>query len=72
MMFKGSQNVDPDSHTSLIAGVGGRSNAYTTEDETVFWQTVPANYLPIVLWLEADRMATLRIDEEAFSASARS
>src|SRR5687768_16290140 len=66
MMFKGSQNVDPDSHTSLIAGVGGRSNAYTTEDETVFWQTVPANYLPIVLWLEADRMATLRIDEEAF------
>jgi len=66
MMFKGSQNVDPDSHTSLIAGVGGRSNAYTTEDETVFWQTVPANYLPIVLWLEADRMATLRIDEDAF------
>jgi predicted Zn-dependent peptidase len=66
MMFKGSQNVEPDSHTSLIASVGGRSNAYTTEDETVFWQTVPANYLPIVLWLEADRMATLRIDEEAF------
>ena len=66
LMFKGSQNVDPDSHTSLIAGVGGRSNAYTTEDETVFWQTVPANYLPIVLWLEADRMATLRIDEDAF------
>ncbi len=66
MMFKGSHNVDPDSHTSLIASVGGRSNAYTTEDETVFWQTVPANYLPIVLWLEADRMATLRIDEEAF------
>ena len=66
MMFKGSHNVEPDSHTSLIASVGGRSNAYTTEDETVFWQTVPANYLPIVLWLEADRMATLRIDEAAF------
>jgi predicted Zn-dependent peptidase len=66
MMFKGSHNVEPDSHTSLIASVGGRSNAYTTEDETVFWQTVPANYLPIVLWLEADRMATLRINEDAF------
>src|ERR671919_3240425 len=36
MMFKGSQNVDPEQHTSLIASVGGRSNAYTTEDETVF------------------------------------
>ena len=32
----------------------------------MFWQTVPAQYLPLVLWLEADRMATLRIDEEAF------
>jgi len=66
MMFKGSLNVEPESHTSIIASVGGRSNAYTTEDETVFWQTFPAQYLPMVLWLEADRMATLRIDDEAF------
>ena len=66
MMFKGSKNVEPESHTSIIASVGGRSNAFTTEDETVFWQTLPAHYLPLALWLEADRMATLRIDEEAF------
>ncbi|HLG58299.1 MAG TPA: pitrilysin family protein [Vicinamibacterales bacterium] len=66
MMFKGSKNVEPESHTSIIASIGGRSNAYTTEDETVFWQTLPAHYLPLALWLEADRMATLRIDEEAF------
>ena len=59
MMFKGSKNVEPESHTSIIASVGGRSNAYTTEDETVFWQTLPAQYLPLVLWMEADRMATL-------------
>ena len=66
MMFKGSRNVEPESHTSLISSVGGRSNAYTTEDETVFWQTFPAQYLPLVLWLEADRMATLRVDDAAF------
>ncbi|MSO83087.1 MAG: insulinase family protein [Acidobacteria bacterium] len=66
MMFKGSKNVEPESHTSLVSGVGGRSNAYTTEDETVFWQTLPAQYLPLALWLEADRMATLRVDEGAF------
>jgi zinc protease len=66
MMFKGSKNVDPESHTSIVASVGGRSNAYTTEDETVFWQTLPAQYLPLALWLEADRMATLRIDDDAF------
>jgi len=66
MMFKGSKNVEPETHTSIIAGVGGRSNAYTTEDETVFWQTVPAHYLPLIFWLEADRIATLRVDETAF------
>jgi zinc protease len=66
MMFKGSKNVEPESHTSIVASVGGRSNAYTTEDETVFWQTLPGQYLPLALWLEADRMATLRIDEAAF------
>ena len=66
MMFKGSKNVEPEAHTSVIASVGGRSNAYTTEDETVFWQTFPQQYLPLVLWMEADRMATLRVDEGAF------
>ena len=66
MMFKGSKNVEPDAHTSIISSVGGRSNAYTTEDETVFWQTLPAQYLPLAVWLEADRMATLRVDDEAF------
>jgi len=66
MMFKGSKNVEPDAHTSNIASIGGRSNAYTTEDETVFWETFPQHYLPTVLWMEADRMATLRIDEAAF------
>jgi zinc protease len=66
MMFKGSKNVGPEEHTSIIASVGGQSNAYTTDDETVFWETLPAQYLPLALWLEADRMATLRVDEATF------
>src|SRR6266516_2154145 len=66
MMFKGSKNVEPEAHTSIISSIGGQSNAYTTEDATVFWETVPAQYLPLVLWLEADRLATLRIDEGVF------
>ncbi len=66
LMFKGSKNVQPEAHTSMLASIGGQSNAYTTDDETVFWQTVPAHYLPLTLWLEADRMATLRIDKDTF------
>jgi len=66
MMFKGSRNVEPEAHTSFVSSVGGQSNAYTNEDTTVFWQTTPAQYLPLVLWLEADRMATLRINKDTF------
>ena len=66
MMFKGSKNVEPEGHPSWISSVGGQSNAFTNEDATVFWQTFPSQYLPLVMWLEADRMATLRIDEEVF------
>jgi zinc protease len=67
LMFKGSRNVEPEGHTSLISSVGGQANAYTEDDVTVFWQTVPSQYLPLTLWLEADRMATLRINQETFS-----
>ena len=66
MMFKGSKNVDPEGHPSMISSVGGQSNAFTNEDVTVFWQTFPAQYLPLVLWLEADRLASLRIDDATF------
>src|SRR5881275_984169 len=64
MMFKGSKNVDPEGHPSYVSSVGGQSNAYTNEDATVFWETVPSRYLPLILWLEADRLASLRIDEK--------
>jgi zinc protease len=66
MMFKGSKNVEPEGHPSWISSIGGQSNAYTTEDATVFWETTPAQYLPLVLWLEADRLASLRIEEDVF------
>jgi len=67
MMFKGSKNVRPEQHSSFISSVGGQGNAYTTDDVTVFWSTVPAQYLPLVLWLEADRMASLRIEKDTFN-----
>ncbi|MBN2408711.1 MAG: insulinase family protein [Candidatus Aminicenantes bacterium] len=62
LMFLGSQNVGPLQHISYINRVGGETNANTTEDLTFFYQTVPANQLALVLWLESDRMNTLEID----------
>jgi zinc protease len=66
LMFKGSRNVRPDQHPSWITSIGGQANAFTDEDATVYWQTVPAQYLPLVLWLEADRMASLEVSDDKF------
>ncbi len=68
LMFKGSANVAPEQHAEFITGVGGISNAYTTDDTTVYWETVPSNYLERILWLEADRMRTLDVSEENFTS----
>ena len=67
LMFQGSKNVAQDQHQSFIASVGGESNASTNEDSTNYWETVPAHYLPLALWLEADRMASLKVEEAAFT-----
>src|SRR4029434_8013995 len=49
LMFKGIKTVDPEGPTSMIASIGGQSNAYTQDDVTVFWETLPAQYLPLAL-----------------------
>ena len=67
MMFRGSENVGPEEHMRYIREVGGTVNAYTNFDRTVYWQTVPSNHLERVLWLEADRMASLVVNEENFT-----
>lgn len=66
LMFKGSKNVRPDQHPSWITSIGGEANAETDEDSTIYWETVPAQHLPLALWLEADRMATLDVSEDKF------
>jgi zinc protease len=68
LMFKGSANVEPEEHGKIVTNAGGESNAYTTDDVTVYWETVPANYLEKMIWLEADRLASLDVSEENFVA----
>lgn len=68
LMFKGSAHIKPEEHDKIITNAGGVSNAYTQDDVTVYWQTVPANYLEKILWMEADRMTTLDVSEEHFKA----
>ena len=67
LMFDGTRNIGSNEFSDYIIRSGGTDNAYTTEDTTVFWETVPSNMLPVVLWLEADRMRNLEINEKVFN-----
>lgn len=66
LMFDGTRNLAPDEFSNYIVRAGGIDNAFTTEDATVFWETVPSADLRVVLWLEADRMRNLQITESTF------
>jgi len=66
MMFRGSAHVSPEEHMKLIGMVGGMSNAFTSFDQTVYVNTVPANQLELALYLEADRMASFKVSDEIY------
>lgn len=59
MMFQGSKHVADEEHFKMVSTAGGNMNGNTTEDRTVYFETVPSNYLEMALWLESDRMGFL-------------
>lgn len=59
MMFQGSENVGDQEHFRLITEAGGTLNGTTNRDRTNYFETVPANQLEKILWLESDRMGFL-------------
>lgn len=66
MMFQGSENVSKTEHFAYVQGVGGSLNATTGQDRTNYFQTVPSEYLGLALWLEADRMRSLKVTMDNF------
>lgn len=68
MMFQGSENVGDEMHFKIITEAGGTLNGTTNRDRTNYFQTVPANQLEKMLWLESDRMGFFldAVTEEKF------
>jgi zinc protease len=64
MMFQGSANAPKMQHIKLINSSGGLLNGSTHYDVTNYYESVPSNALERVLWLEADRMRALKVDDE--------
>ena len=65
LMFKGTRVNPGAAFSALIAQNGGRDNAFTTEDYTVFHETVAKDRLDLAMRLEADRMTGLVLDDAA-------
>ena len=59
IMFTGSGHVPYGLQDKLTEGVGGGNNAGTGNDSTIYYDTVPSNYLQSTLWIESDRLGFL-------------
>jgi zinc protease len=66
IMFKSTKNMKSEMMDRLTEDVGGSNNAFTRDDVTVYFETIPSNYLETLLWAEADRLASLTVDEASF------
>ncbi|KAF3977347.1 MAG: insulinase family protein [Methylococcales symbiont of Iophon sp. n. MRB-2018] len=65
MMFKGTEKCPAGEFSRIIAENGGRENAFTGRDYTVYFQTMEKSRLDISFKLEADRMRNLRLNPDA-------
>lgn len=67
MMFQGSASVEPGQHAEWVNAAGGFYNATTGLDRTNYFEVLPSHQLPLGLWLEAERLRSLRLTEENFA-----
>jgi len=63
LMFGGSINIP--NYDEPLQLVGGENNAFTTNDITNYYCTVPAENLETAFWLESDRMLSLAFDKKS-------
>jgi predicted Zn-dependent peptidase len=63
MMYQGSENVGKGEHMLLVQNNGGGMNGTTNTDRTTYFQTLPKNQIDLGLFIEADRMRSLVINQ---------
>ena len=64
LMFQGSAHVAKGEHFSRLEGIGASLNASTWADRTNYFESVVVEHLELALWLEADRMGSLVVDQD--------
>lgn len=66
LMFRGTSTYGKGEFSRLIQERGGRHNAFTSADQTVYFESAAVQHLDLFLELESDRMAHVMLDEEGF------
>ena len=64
LMFQGSEHVGKFEHVRIVNENGGTLNGSTRFDHTNYFEVMPSNALELAMWLEADRMRSLKITPE--------
>ena len=67
MMFKGSRKLGPGQASRVLRDLGAEENAFTSDDYTAYYQVLASDRLGVAFELEADRLASLRLDPEEFA-----
>ncbi len=68
MMFRGSKDLGPEEFARVIQAKGGEVNAFTTQDNTSYFENLPAEHLELVVRLEADRLLNLDLTQGSFAS----
>ena len=68
LMFKGTDKLEPGELSKTVTANGGMDNAFTSYDFTTYFQRIASDRLPLVMEMEADRMANLKIGEDDWQA----
>lgn len=64
LLFEGSENLERGEYTKYVENAGGQLNAYTTYDQTYYFELLPSNQLEMGLWLESERMLHAKVENE--------
>jgi zinc protease len=70
MMFRGTKRHSAQDYNDTVTRLGLNTNAFTSEDMTVYHLYGPAKALPTIIEYEADRFQNLDYDEPAFRTEA--
>ena len=71
VMFRGTEKNPPEAWQAVMDGAGASTNAYTSDDRTVYHATFSKEDLENILELEADRFQNLSYSEEVFKTETR-